>query len=98
MKEAMKHKGFAFVEIIQPCIIFHKDIGYKEKTYFLEKTGHDKTSFDKAWKKAQEFDYNKVNKIPLGIFYQVEQETFEDKWPQLKKLKEEKKSWKEIKR
>lgn len=98
MKEAMKHKGFAFIEILQPCIIFHKDIGYKEKTYFLEKTGHDKTKFNNAWKKAQEFDYNVAKKIPLGIFYQVEKETFTDKWPQLKKLKEENKSWKDLKR
>ena len=98
MKEAIKHKGFSFVEIIQPCVIFHPDVGYKDKTYLLEKTGHDKSKFSQAWKKAQEFDYNVVKKIPLGIFYQVEQETFEDKWPQLKKLKEEKKSWKDIKR
>ena len=98
MKEAMKHKGFAFIEILQPCIIFHKDIGYKEKTYFLEKTGHDKTKFNDAWKKAHEFDYNVAKKIPLGIFYQVEKTTFTDKWPQLKKLKEENKSWKDIKR
>jgi len=33
LKEAMKHKGFAFIEIIQPCLIFHPDTGYKEKTY-----------------------------------------------------------------
>src|SRR4030043_759812 len=28
LKEALKHKGFAFIEILQPCIIFHPDIGY----------------------------------------------------------------------
>jgi len=98
MKEAMKHKGFAFIEVLQPCIIFHPHTGYKEKTYFLEKTGHDKTKFSQAWKKAHEFDYNVAKKIPLGIFYQVQKETFVDKWPQLKKLKEENKSWKDIKR
>jgi len=35
--EAMKHKGFAFVEVLQPCIIFHNKKGYKEKTYNLKK-------------------------------------------------------------
>ena len=98
LKEAMKHKGFAFIEILQPCLIFHPDKGYKEKTYMLEKAGHDKKSFSQALKKAQEFDYDNVKKIPLGIFYQVEKETFEEKWPQLVKLKKEKKSWKDIKR
>ena len=98
LNESMKHKGFAFIEILQPCLIFHPDVGYKDKTYSLEKEKHDKTSFSQAWKKACEFDYNGAKKIPLGIFYQVEKETFEEKWPQLKKLKKENKSWKDIKR
>jgi 2-oxoglutarate/2-oxoacid ferredoxin oxidoreductase subunit beta len=101
MKEAMKHKGFTFVEIIQPCIIFHPDKGYKEKTYSLEKDGHDKTNFDAAWKKANEFDYNGINektKIPLGIFYQKEKPVYEDLQPQLVELKKKKMSWKDVKR
>jgi 2-oxoglutarate/2-oxoacid ferredoxin oxidoreductase subunit beta len=98
LKEAMKHKGFAFIEILQPCIIFHSNKGYKEKTYSLEKEGHDKTNFDKAWEKAGEFDYNNAEKIPLGIFYQEERETFEEQFPQLVELKKKGISWKDIKR
>ena len=96
-KEALNHKGFAFIEILQPCLVFHPDKGYKEKIYMLDEK-HDKTNFNQAWKKACEFDYNTVKKIPLGIFYQVQKETFEDKWPQLVELKKQKKSWKDIKR
>ncbi len=98
LKEALKHKGFAFIEILQPCLIFHKDIGYKQKTYWIDEKNHDKTSFAKAWKKAEEFDYNITKKIPLGIFYQIQKETFIDKWPQLKELKKQNKTWKDIKR
>lgn len=98
LQEASKHKGFAFVEILQPCIVFHKDIGYKEKVYSLEKTGHDKNSFDKAWKKALEFNYEVAEKIPTGIFYQKELPTLEDQFEQIRKLKAKKKSWKDIKR
>ena len=97
-KEALKHKGFTFVEIIQPSVIFHNDEGYKARTYSLEKEGHNKNSFDEAWKKADEFDYNIVNKIPLGIFYQNEKPVFEDLWPQLVDLKKKKIAWKDIKR
>ena len=100
-KEAMKHKGFSFIEVIQPCIVFHNDAGYKEKTYMLHEKGHDKTSFVKAMKKAQEFDYNRIEKktkIPLGIFYQENKPTFCDNWPQLKELKRTGKKWKDIKR
>ncbi len=81
LKEALKHKSFAFIEVLQPCLIFHPDIGLKEKTYDLQKQGHDKNNFDEAWKKAGEFDYNKINektKIPLGIFYQKEKPVFEE--------------------
>jgi len=100
-KEAMKHKGFAFIEILQPCIIFHPNKGYKEKTYSLEKEGHNKSDFDSAWKKAGEFDYNVLNdktKIPLGILYQKEKPVFEDLYPQLVELKKKNIGWKEIKR
>lgn len=97
LKEAAKHKGFAFIEIIQPCIVFHADKGYKEKIYQLE-SSHDKTSFEQAWRKAEEFNYNIPVRIPVGIFYQKEAETFEDKFAVLKKFKEDKKSWKDIRR
>ncbi len=98
LKEAMKHNGFAFVEVLQPCVIFHANTGYKEKTYSLEESGHDKTNFDEAFKKAREFDYDVVEKIPLGIFYQVEKPVFEDQFSQLRKFKDNGTSWKDIKR
>lgn len=98
LKEAMKHNGFSFVEVIQPCVIFHNDAGYKEKIYSLEEKGHDKNNFDAAWKKAGEFDYNVVEKIPTGIFYQTKKDVFEDQFEQLKELKKKGISWKDINR
>lgn len=101
LEEAFKHKGFAFIEVIQPCLIFHPDAGYKEKTYMLSEKGHDKTNFTQAMKKAEEFDYDVMTdktKIPLGIFYQEEKEIFEDKFEQLKNLKKKGIGWKDIKR
>lgn len=96
LNEAMKHKGFCFIEVLQPCLIFHPDIGYKDKIYSLEKTGHDKTNFEAAMKKAEEFDYNKAEKIPIGIFYQKQKPVFEDQFPQLKKLGKD--GWKGVRR
>lgn len=72
LNEAKKHRGFKFIEIIQPCIIFHPNKGYKEITYDLKKIKHDYTKFDEAIKRADEWDYDgikKGDKIPLGIFY-----------------------------
>lgn len=81
LEEAQKHKGFCFIEIIQPCIIFHNDAGYKDKLYSLQEKGHDKTNMQEAMKKAGEWDYNGLKqdtKIPVGIFYQKESEIFEE--------------------
>ena len=77
-RAAAKHKGFCFIEILQPCLIFHPDSGLKEKTYMLDKVKHDKTDFNAAMKRALEFDYNKVSKVPLGIFYQKEKVVYEE--------------------
>ncbi len=101
LKEAFKHKGFAFIEVIQPCIIFHPDVGYKEHTYLLKDKKHDKTNFNEAMKRAEEFNYDNIGpktKIPLGIFYQERRLTFEENSPQLLKLMKTKKSWKDVKR
>ena len=96
LKEALKHKGFAFIEVLQPCLIFHPDIDYKKKIYSLEKRKHDKSNFKKAWKRAEEFDYNKAKKIPVGIFYQIKKPVFEEQFEQLKKLG--KNGWKGVRR
>jgi len=96
--EALKHKGFAFIDVIQPCLVFHPGKGLKERLYSLESEGHDKTSFEQAWEKASEYDYNDGQKIPVGIFYQKQEKVFEDNYPQLVSLKDKKISWKDIKR
>lgn len=101
LQEAFKHKGFAFIEVLQPCLVFHDDKGYMQKTYSLDDVNHDRTSFEQAWKRAQEFDYNSITnntKIPLGIFYQTVKPTLEGQYPQLAELKKKKIGWKDIKR
>lgn len=81
LNEALSHKGFCFIEVLQPCLIFHPDTGYKEKTYDLQKAGHDKTNLKAAMERAEEWNYNGIKagtKIPLGIFYQTSKPVFED--------------------
>jgi len=81
LKEAKKHQGFRFIEVIQPCSIFHPDKGYKEYTQLLENLKHDASSFEKAMQRAEEWDYNgikKGDKINLGIFYQKKMPVFEE--------------------
>ncbi|MBU0572944.1 MAG: 2-oxoacid ferredoxin oxidoreductase [Candidatus Margulisbacteria bacterium] len=66
MKKAIQHRGFALVDIFQPCVSFNKVNTYawfKENTYFLEET-HDPCDRVAAFKRAIE-----TEKLPLGIFY-----------------------------
>ena len=66
MKKAITHKGYALVDIFQPCITFNKINTYewfKEHTYYLDST-HDITNRLESFKKSIE-----RAKFPLGIFY-----------------------------
>ena len=73
MKKAIKHKGYALVDILQPCVSFNKLNTYKwfkDRVYYLEDT-HDPTNQLEALKRASE-----VDKFPLGIFYTKNKPTF----------------------
>lgn len=76
IKEALSHKGYALVDILQPCVSFNKinNFGwYKSHTYNLDET-HDPGNFDQALRKA--FD---KEKLALGILYQSKgRPTFEE--------------------
>lgn len=74
IKEAITHKGYALVDILQPCVTFNKLNTYKwfkQNTYFLE--NHDSSNRNEAFIKATEKD-----KLPLGIFYKYLKPTFEE--------------------
>lgn len=92
LEKAINHKGFSFVEVIQDCLIFNKDMNNKDKLMYKIKDNSDKK---KAEKLADEFNYNnKHGKIPLGIIYKEQKPTLTDKWKQLQKLKNKKIPWK----
>lgn len=75
-KEAITHKGFALVDVFQPCVTFNKINTYqwfRENTYKLEDS-HDPYDKNEAFKRAIE-----TGKYPLGIFYKNEDKlTFEE--------------------
>ncbi|MHC4156848.1 MAG: thiamine pyrophosphate-dependent enzyme [Planctomycetota bacterium] len=76
LKKAMTHKGYALVDILQPCVTFNKVNTYqwfKEHCYYLEDSyaPHDRTE---AFRRATEKD-----RLPLGVFYfNPNKKTFED--------------------
>ncbi len=76
LKKAITHKGYALVDIFQPCVTFNKLNTYqwfKDNTYYLDGS-HDPHNRIEAFKKAIETD-----KLPLGIFYiNASKKTFEE--------------------
>ena len=93
LEKAIKHKGFSFVEIIQPCLQFNIDMNQLGKLTYKIPDNSDK---QKAEKLADEWNYNsKTGKIPIGIIYQDKtQKSFEEEWPQLAGLMKKKVGWK----
>ncbi len=76
--KAMDHRGFAFVDVISPCVTFNKLNTYEwfnKRVYKLE--DHDTSDPSAAFGKAMEWG----DKIPLGIFYQIDRPTLNDKNP-----------------
>jgi len=77
IKEAVNHKGFSIVDVIEPCISFFNSTKYlKENIYKME--GHDPTNEIEAMKKASEWNYTLEGKIPIGIFYKVDKPTYDE--------------------
>lgn len=82
IKKAIIHRGFSFVEVLQPCIVFNDTREFIEKRiYKLDEINHNFYNFDEAWKRANEWNYcYDDSKIPIGIFYIKQKETFEEKY------------------
>lgn len=83
IKEAMNHKGYSLIDILQPCVSFnHVNTyqWYKERIYYLDES-YDPTNKAEALNKAQEWG---DEGIPLGILYKKDKPTLLDRIPHLK--------------
>jgi 2-oxoglutarate ferredoxin oxidoreductase subunit beta len=82
---AIAHKGFALVDVFSPCVTFNKVNTYawfKQRVYSLaDEERYDPSDAEAALRKAFEWG----DRIPLGLFYQSEQPTYEDSEPVLQR-------------
>jgi len=77
MKKAISYKGYALVDILQPCVSFNKVNTfryYKDRVYHLDDS-YDPTNKMAAIEKAMEFD----DTIPIGVLYHEEMPDFHAK-------------------
>jgi 2-oxoglutarate ferredoxin oxidoreductase subunit beta len=81
-KEAILHKGFSFVDVLQVCVSYNNQYeSYNKWTYTVQ--GNDASSFDEAQKIIRSWNYDRSEvPIPLGKFYQIEAERFDQSFPE----------------
>jgi 2-oxoglutarate ferredoxin oxidoreductase subunit beta len=79
-KEAFTFRGFAVVDVLQPCIAWNRintyDF-YKERVYKLEETDHDPTDLMQAYRLGMEWE----ERIPIGIIYRKERAVYRENFP-----------------
>lgn len=78
MVAAVRHKGFAVVDILQPCVSFNKLNSYEwyqKRIYHLESLeNYDPANLQQALQVGAEWG----EKIPVGLFFQQQRLTLEE--------------------
>lgn len=85
LTQAIQHKGFSVIDVLQPCVTFdkvHTYQWYRQRLYRLSDSGYTPTDKMKAFEKSLEWG----DKIPLGVFYTENKPTSEDRESALSSL------------
>jgi len=79
IKMAMGHKGFSYIDILQPCVSFNKINTYEWYGKRVYRIGEDYNPEDRlaAFRKALEWG----DSIPIGVIYKNNREAFEGRVP-----------------
>jgi len=81
IKAGIQHKGFALIDILQPCVSFNRVNTFKwysERVYKIDADSpHDAEDRLGAFQKAQEWGV----KIPIGVLYRNQRPTLEEQIP-----------------
>jgi 2-oxoglutarate ferredoxin oxidoreductase subunit beta len=79
MKAAVRHRGYALIDILQPCVTFNRVNTYdwyRKRVYHIEPE-YDPTDRLAAFKRALEWG----DRIPTGIVYRNDRPTMEERVP-----------------
>jgi len=75
----IQHRGYALIDVLQPCVSFNRVNTYdwySQRVYKVEEqAGYDPTNFDAALQLARQWG----DRIPIGVLYQVQRPTYEDR-------------------
>jgi 2-oxoglutarate ferredoxin oxidoreductase subunit beta len=81
IKAGIQHKGFALIDILQPCVSLNRVNTFKwysDRVYEIDSDStYDTKDRLNAFQKAQEWG----DKIPIGIIYRIQRPTLEEQIP-----------------
>ncbi len=75
-RQAILHKGFSLVDVLQVCVTYYNMYEYYDKRVY-ELKGHDPEDYNQALLKIREWDYNIDSRIALGLLYNKDAPAFE---------------------
>jgi 2-oxoglutarate ferredoxin oxidoreductase subunit beta len=82
MKGAVRHRGFALIDVFSPCVTFNDDNDYpffKQRVKKLEDVGHDPSDWKSACERAMEWG----DTIYTGLFFRAERPSLDGAEPVL---------------
>lgn len=83
-KEAIMHRGFSFVDVLQICATYFNLTDYYNKhTYELREGDVDTGRFESALAKIREWNYDREAPIALGTFYSAKKPIYEEHFQEL---------------
>ncbi len=85
IKEAILHKGFSLVDVLQVCVTYYNMYEYYDKRVY-ELSGFDPKDKRQALEKIREWDYNTDAPIGLGVFYNEDRPVFDSSFEMIKKI------------
>lgn len=77
MKQAILHKGFSLVDVLQVSVIWYNEYAYYDK-HVYDLKDHNPEDYRQALDKIREWNYNEDAPIALGTFYKTDRPTFEE--------------------
>ena len=81
--QAINHRGFSLVDILQPCVSFNRVNTYQ---WYKDRCKPLPSSYDPTdWEAAIRLSQRWGDEIPLGVIYRNNRPPFEDHLPTLKK-------------
>lgn len=84
LKEAIRHKGFSLIDVLQVCVTYNNLYAiYNKNVEEIEVS--DPASFDEALKVIRDWNYDAVERpIAIGKFFEAERPSYEENYSRFK--------------